>query len=196
MSEINYKQRYDDLKIKFLRSTDVAWRLGYAQALKDSQLKQMQQQLQQAQQQAQAAQQSAMMQSQGGQNGEQPEVGADGQPIQDDAQFQSQQDGTDENGAQAAQPPQANDELGAGIDELESAMGKAELSDEDRSKLQKALSAIKSFSPRVSANLDDNSKKTHTMQQKIVDNILSKWDNESKKSTNNIMDIIGTEGDR
>ena len=189
MSEVDYKKRYDDLKLKFLRSLDISWRLGYEQGLKDSQIEQMNQQMNQqnmmAQGQPQQDQYSAQQEQYSAQQGQDGQDG--GVPSEQDVLGH-----TDE--GQNVQENQ--DEMGGHLDELEAAIGKSELSPKDVNKLQKAIATLKAFSQRVSDNLPENSKKTHSLQQKIVENILDKWDNESKKSGGKILDIIGTEGDK
>ena len=56
---VDYKTKYIDLRAKFLEATDVSYRLGYTDGMKDGQ-QQMQQQQQMAEQQAMAAAQGGM----------------------------------------------------------------------------------------------------------------------------------------
>jgi len=58
MSNINYKNKYEQLKAKYLSSVDTAWRLGFEAGLKEAQMDNATQQAQQAQQQVAQAQQA------------------------------------------------------------------------------------------------------------------------------------------
>lgn len=147
MSDIDYKDKYLDLRDKFLKSTDVAFRLGYEQGLKDAQQQQAQMQVQQQQQMAQMQQM-----------GQQQDPNA-GQP-QDPNMGQDQQ--VDPNA----------DHLGQSMDELGQAVQKSELV--SRSKL-------------ADFNLDHNSKKSHNMQKKIVDDIMKKWEQETPRTIEEIL---------
>jgi alcohol dehydrogenase class IV len=44
MGLTDYKAKYNDLKMKYLNTVDLSWRLGYEQGLKDAQTEQAQQQ--------------------------------------------------------------------------------------------------------------------------------------------------------
>lgn len=170
MSDADYKHKYFDLRAKFLKATDTAWRLGYENGLKDAQMQQMQQQQQEAQL---AAQQAAQM----GQdpNAQPQEQGQIGQP-QDDSQGQSVQDpNTQPDQAQAQGPQEGEDHLGQSMDELNNAVQKSELV--SRSQL-------------ADYNLDANAKRANNMQKKIVEDIMKKWEEETPRTINDILRVV------
>ena len=149
MADLDYKQKYFDLRAKFLRAVDTAYRLGYEEGAKESQQQQAAAQLQDAQ--------NTINQMSAGQTG---------QPQPD----QSQPD-------QGGQP---QDPMGQSMEELGQAVAKSENEKE-------ALSFIAPLIGKSAHhNLDQNSKIAHTMQKKIVDNLMKKWDEESTKA---VLDI-------
>lgn len=199
MSLVDYKAKYLDLKTKYQETADLAWRLGYEQGLKDSQLEQMQQQQAQADQMAMAAN----GQPQPGQEGEQPGQEAEAQPGQPQSQ--------NPNG----------DELDQHIEKLSSMLGKSEISSMDLGDLKKTLSDIRSLqvqisltksmesikntkfsplkksqslSPRLQANLPEPAKKALSMQENIVKSVFDKWAKDEQQAASDISSIIGIEG--
>lgn len=165
MSDADYKHKYFDLRAKFLKATDTAWRLGYENGLKDAQVQQMQQQQQEAQM---AAQQAAQM-------GQDPNAQPDQGQDQDQSQIGKPQDDSQEQ--QQAQPQEGQDHLGQSIDELGSAVQKSELV--SRSRL-------------ADYNLDANAKRANNMQKKIVEDILKKWEEETPKTIDDILKVVST----
>lgn len=178
-SGIDYKRKYQELRARFIQSLDMAHRAGYEQGFNEATNQAM------AQQAAQQAQAAAAMAGQG-----MPAGGPN--PPQQGASDQSQ------------------DEMGMAISELEQLVNKSEnLSLDD---LKKSVSAIKSslehksmlkktqsiktvFSPSQSfkVNLPEDSKAAVSMQTKIVDDILRKWEQEEQEASKNITQILGTE---
>jgi hypothetical protein len=146
--EINYKQKYQELKAKYMNAVDVAFRLGFEEGSKQSQMDQANQQMQE-----QAAAEQA-----GGQPGEpgaENNNGAPGTPDQGAA--------PDKSGAPSVQPSPAEaapgaptaggapmkesehpegSELDRHISELEAMIKKSEEPNDD---LQKSLDMIKSI---------------------------------------------------
>jgi hypothetical protein len=199
--EINYKQKYLELKQKFKDSVDTSFRLGYEQGQNDAQMQQMQeaQAQQAAMEQAQAAGQGQPGQpgQEGGAPGEQPPT---------------------EGAAQSGQP--AGSELDQHITQLESMLGKSELTGEDIQELKKSISALKqgvelkksdiaiesivkslkksqTIKPmRESAvhNLNPTAKAALTMQEKIVGDIMKTWAAEESKAPSSITAILANEG--
>jgi hypothetical protein len=165
MAEIDYKKRYDDLKIKFLRSTDIAWRQGYQQGMKDAQLDVLRQS------QAQAAANPGMPQAMAGGPGGDPNA----QGISPDAE--GVQSMPNDLQPQEGAAGEGGDEMDQSIAELESLVNKSE-----NPSLMKALVALKSL-PRKQT-------KTHTSHGQVVSDILDKWDNKDKKVEKSILDII------
>lgn len=178
-SAINYKQKYVELKAKFMSSVDQAFKLGYEQGMKQAQLDSMQQMA---------------------------------QPVNEEP-VPGQENGTsDENGS----------ELDQYIAQLESMVGNKDSSEEEVKKaldgiksfrknqlqqieLKKSAQAIPeiskalhkpSFKMNVIAtqNMTDNSKKAVSMQQKIVTDIMEKWEKEEHKAAQEIKKAIDIEG--
>jgi hypothetical protein len=162
MKMVNYKAKYDQLKLRFQESVDVAFRLGYEQGALATQNQQMQQQAQQvADQQAQQAQMAASGMggdpSQGGQPGQesgQPgqsgqESGQPGAQIQDDSRGVGQQ-----TGAAGAPQGMGGSELDQRIGELEGLMAKSEYGTEQWETLNKSLASLKSI--KVTLDLKKN----------------------------------------
>lgn len=166
MSEINYKVKYEQLKLKFMSSMDMAYRLGFEDGAKDAQMTQMAEQQQAQEQAAQAAANGFGGDGEGGdeEGGDGEAPGAPGQPDQDDeeggeqpeiggasapgmeGEGTKQDDGTeglDGSDADPDAPPVEGSELEGHISELEQMMmGKTEVSVEA---LKKSLAGIKAF---------------------------------------------------
>jgi hypothetical protein len=204
MSEINWKSKYQELKMKFMNSVDTAFRLGFEQGMQKQQQQQAQEQAMQQQQMQMAAMQGAPGQEGGAPGEEQPQEGAAGP----------------EAGPQAAGPSQQGSELDQHIAELESMLSKSEdlevkkslqkLIAFRKSELQaielkksekaihgiaKALKVPSSFvSPTASANLNPTAKAALTMQEKIVGDIMKSWEQEEKRASTDIASILANEG--
>ncbi len=199
--KIDYKQKYQELKAKFMSSVDAAWQDGYQHGMQDSQVDQAAQQQAQADQMAMAAN----GQPQPGQPGEEAAPGeeAEGQPSQPQSQ--------NPNG----------DELDQHISKLESMLGKAEISSMDLGDLKKTLADIRSLqvqisltksmesiknikmaplkksqplSPRVQANLPEPAKKALSLQEKIVADVFSKWEKDESQAASSISNILNVDG--
>jgi len=169
---IDWKAKYQQIRGKFISSVDMSYRLGYEQGLKDASVQAMQQQMQQQQQQMQ---QMAQMQ-QAPQPEQAPPQDAQGQPDQ---------------GA-----PQG-DEVGQAIDELGNIVNKAEgeLNFEELKKSYDKLKDahnIKSIS--FLTNTAPNDKKVLNTQEKLVDEMLSRWSDEEKNAQSKAMEILSKLG--
>lgn len=192
MPEINWKSKYTELKAKYMSDVDTAYRLGIEQGAVMAQQQQMQEQ--QAQEQAMAEQQ------------------AQGQPGQEGAP----QEGGEQ--APASEHPQGS-ELDQHIATLEGMMGKAELTPEDLKTMKKSFDdlkfgiemkksdrAVKSIAKSLKSpvkapmrksaesNLSDKQKSALSMQEKIVSDIMSQWDQQETNLTKSISDIIAGAG--
>ncbi len=177
---VDYKQEYLQLRANYMRALDLAFRTGYEKGMGDGQ--------QQAQQQAMAMQQQ-MVQSQQQAQQQGPGAQAQAQP-QDAGSFQAQPDQPELD----AQDQGGGSDLDAQIAELKQALGKAE--EQHRDVLQKSLDALviaKKHSDSFIFNTDDNGKKALSMQERIVDGILKKWEDEESKTSNVLSTIISTE---
>ncbi len=204
---IDYKQKYLDIKAKFISSMDTSYRIGYEQGQKDAQLQNLQQQQEMQQQQMAAMQQQMMggMQQQSGQQEDPSAMNPEDQASQfEDAQNQEMVD----NGVS---------DLEAGIAELSELLGKSE-SDKGAAapllealakslknintarqaqELKKNLESIKKIAKssdktkKLSISFDKNAK-THqkqalNMQQRIVSGIMEKWEKEEEEASKDIL---------
>lgn len=156
MGQVNYKDKYLQLKQRFMESVDVAFRLGYEAGAQAQQQQTMQDQMQQAaDQQAQEAQMAAN--GMGGESGQESGQNVqNGQPggaqIQDDSRGVGQQTGAATGAPGAAAPGVNGSELDQHIGELEGLMAKAEYGTESWETLNKSLQGLKS----IKVNLDYN----------------------------------------
>lgn len=202
MSQINYKMKYQELKLRFMNSVDMSFRLGYEQGIKDSQVDQLNQ-AQQSQEDSENAQMQSQGQSQPGEGGDQPD-----------------QDGEQEQNPASAHP--GGSELDQHITKLEGMLGKSELSGPSLEDLKKSLAGLKSYKMSIDMkkaektinaigknmkahrafklasksahNLPSHHKQALVDQEKIVSDIMKAWDNESKKAAHGIANILNIEG--
>lgn len=189
---IDYKKKYEDLRSRYIQSLDVAFRTGYEQGFNESQNQAM------AQQAAQQSQMMGAMQSQAG------------MPQQDQGGAPQDQAGTVEVPSGQEQSAQGQDELDEAISTLEQLVNKSEPSIGDlkksiemiksehlHKKLMKKTKSIditpKQYSTSYKVNLPENSKAAVAMQQKIVDDILRKWEQEQGQSSRDITQVLSTE---
>lgn len=184
---IDYKKKYMDLRARFVEALDIAFRTGYEQGANEQQVQNMAQQAQMQ------AQQAAMMQGQitGGPGMDQPPGAENPESLE-----------------------AADSEMDAAISELEGLVNKSEPSVDDmkksiealknsrmHQKLQKATKEAgkklnqppKPLSLSYKVNLPEESKQTVSMQSKIVDDILNKWEQEAQNSAKDITSVLGTE---
>jgi hypothetical protein len=226
--EVNYKQKYQELKSKYMNAVDVAFRLGFEEGSKQSQMDQANQQMQDAA----AAQQAP---GAAGEDPSQNNNGAPGTPNQGAA-------GADKSGAPSIQPnpveavPPASptgapmkesehpegSELDQHIAKLEGMLAKSEEPNEDlkksldelkeirngmlfREEMKKSTEAISEiakamhkpqfkFGVQASHNLNHSAKASVTMQHKIVNNIMEKWEKEEAKGHKDILSALSVEG--
>ncbi len=194
-NEINYRSKYEQLKAQFMASVDTAFRLGYEQGAQEAQMENIQAQQQQAD--AEAAAQQPGQPDQPGQPGE-------------EAQAPEEQQAPDSVNPEGS-------ELDQHIAKLESMLGKSEITGEE---LKKAFSEVKSFKEKLAIrkndkaiksiakslkkpafnigkkaayNLNDISKGALNMQEKIVSDVMHKWEEQEKDASKNIMDILNVE---
>lgn len=204
---VDYKQKYMDLKAKFMSSLDVSYRMGYEQGGKDAQLQNLQQQ-QEMQQQQMMAMQQQMGQTQEAMEGQ--EGGGPMSPEEQADQFmQEQQQGEIDNGIS---------ELEAGIQELSDLLSKSEgsqkvvaqkqldlmnkslssiLAVREQQELKKNMDSIKKIGKAVKKvsglslsfkqNAQDHQKKALSMQKNIIDGIMNKWEAEEAEAAADIL---------
>ena len=169
MSDVNYKMKYDALKSKFMNSVDMAFRLGYEQGGKDSEVQQA----------ADAQQQQAEQESQG-QPGQSSQPGNNfGQeqtnPSEDQPTSQSPADAQPQGGApmQESEHPEGS-ELDQHINMLESMLSKGELTGDD---LKKALHDVKSLKLSLAIKKNDKAVKNIAKALKNPKPLIFAWYN-------------------
>lgn len=219
--DINWKQKYQELKAKYMQSVDMAFRLGHEEGSKQATQDAAAQQQQQAQEQANAM---------GGGNPSDP-MQADG-PSQpgDDTSAPMPGGATPGQAPQPAEPMAESEhpggsELDQHISQLESMLSKSEISSEERSQLMKSVEGIRSFrrsqlqaielkksheaisgiakalhkpkykmGVQAQHNLNSNAKTALNLQEKIVGDIMQKWEQEENNAGKGILAQLGIEG--
>jgi hypothetical protein len=204
--EINWKQKYQEVKAKWLESLDMAFRAGFEQGQQQEQQNNMMQQQQQAQE-----MQNAALQGQGGAPGEEAE------PNDGTQQDPSQPAGP----GQGVQPPDSENPQGSELDQhiakLESMVNKSEETEavlsglkamkksfEFQNEMKKSVKAIPEIakalhrpafkmSQQANHNLSSSAKSAVTMQEKIVNDVMQKWEAEEKKAGKDILAQLGIE---
>lgn len=163
---IDYKRKYEELKARYIQSLDLAFRSGYEQGFNESKNQQNSQQL---------------------------------EPLPS----------TPENMDRPMNPESDSDELDQAIAKLENLVNKSEPSADDLKKSidliknehmhkkmlkkTKSLNALDKVSNSYKVNLPENSKAAVAMQQKVVEDILRKWETEESKISKDITQFLGTE---
>lgn len=193
MKNQDWKLKYQDLKLKFHDSVDLAFRLGMEQGLQQAQV----QQAQQAQVDAQA-QQAAMMGGQPGQPGQDPNA-MPGQEQSDGSEL-DQHIGQLESMLQSSKPgsPEQSN-LQKSLQDVKSFQSKLKQSSDLR-KSEKAIAAIgKSMKPAftlskaATKNLSEHGKKALSMQEQIVEDLIKSMAEEEKKATEAITKTLNFE---
>ena len=182
---VDYRTKYLDIRAKLKEATDVSYRLGYEKGLKEGTQAAAMQQMQQ-----QAQMQQAMMGGGGG--GEMP---PGGDPMQGGGEMPP---GGDPMQGGGEMPPeemgdgQGASELDQHIGELESLVAKGEKpSVLDLRKAVQALAVVRKNQKNAWAK---KTEKIIPAQKKVVDSILAKWEQESKKPSEKIEEIIKEHG--
>lgn len=213
-NQVNYKQKYDELKMKFMESVDAAFRLGFEQGAVQAQQDQMMQQQQQQQEMAQA--------QAGGQPGQ--GNGAEGSPA--GAEQMANPNGGQIGDMEPDSENPAGSELDQHIAKLESMVSKAETSPDD---LKKAVTELQSLRKSMASarqmqvemkkstmaisgiakalhkpafkigaqanhNMSSNAKAAVGMQEKIVSDLMKAMEDEERTASNSISKILGVEG--
>lgn len=181
---IDWKKKYLELRRRFVSALDVAFRQGYEQGSIDMQLENFQQQMAQVH-----------------------------APTQETSEEDDNQSTNNSNVTSQMQPQEPNDqELDQYISQLEEIINKNEVLNKNED-LKKSIEKIKNFSmnrhftkslrkisflpkkipARAAANLGSEGTKSVTLQEKIVNDILAKWEKESLNAENEIMRAVGTE---
>lgn len=206
--QINYREKYKELKLKVKDLADLSFRLGVEEGLRQGQIQQQQQQQQEMEmQQAQMAMQA----QQGGQPG-QP-----GQPGQEDPQ-------QGDPNAQPGQEASNGSELDSHIAQLESMIQKSDTAAPEYQALKKSLDSVKAFqadlrqkydlkkgeqsikaigkalkkpftiNKRAESNLSQSAKGAIGSQEKLVQDIMKGWADEEKTVLAQVNKTLGIEG--
>jgi len=143
--DINYKQKYQELKAKYMQSVDMAFRLGFEEGAKQASQDAAQQQQAQAQE-AAAQQPPGGGAPGGGMGGEPPETTQPG----DDTAAPMPGGATPAEAPQAAAPMAESEhpdgsELDQHISKLESMLSKSELDPAERSEMMKSVEGLRAF---------------------------------------------------
>lgn len=190
----DWKTKYLDIRAKLKEATDVAWRLGYERGMKDGTQAAMMQQMQQQQAQMQAA----MAGGQSGAEGEEgAPQGAEGQDQGGIPMDGSADAGGDEAQMAGAAPEEMGDEQGGSeldqhINELQGLVAKGEKP--SVLDLRKAVTALASLRKNQKNAWAKKTEKIIPAQKKVVDTLLKKWEDEAKKPSEKIEDIIKQHG--
>lgn len=223
MSEINYKSKYMALRAKYMEDLDMAFRLGMEQGVQQEQQNQMAQQQadQMAMEQAAAAGMGGDP-SQPGQPGEgappgagqgEPAPGQSGQPgSEQPGQMAGQPTELDQHisqlegmlGSKAPADPEAKksfDNLKKSLENIK-LLRQKELQAIQFKKGEQAISSIAKalhkpkfkLSMQASHNLSNSSKAAVSLQHKIVNDVMAKMEEEEKKASKSIKDILNVEG--
>lgn len=206
--EINYKNKYLELRSKYMNDLDMAFRLGVEAGVQQAE---KQQALDAQQEEMQRQQMEANGMGGGGEEG--------GQPPQEGGEGQPGQEGQSQQGA-PGQPDQQGSELDQHINKLEGMLGsnpnpemkktldaitnlrKSQKLASDLKKNEVAIKGIvkalhkPSFKVGVQAqhNLTDGAKKAVSLQHKIVNDVMKAWGEEEDKAGKDITKILQIEG--
>jgi hypothetical protein len=204
----DYKKKYLELRAKYIGDVDIAFRLGFEAGGQQSQ----QQQALEAEAQVNEQRHQVNMAQEGGM-GQEPSSETNGISQEADQTEQA-------NPAGDIQNEQNGSELDQHIGKLESMLGnnkdpevqkslnhivslrKSEKQAVEMKKSQTAIPGIikalhkPAFKIGVQAshNLNDNAKKSVSMQHKIVTDIMKAWSSEENKAKNSIENILNIEG--
>jgi hypothetical protein len=161
---IDYKKKYYSLRSRYISAIDLAFRSGYEQGYTDG--------TQQQQQQVMA-----------GMQGMGAPQGGEGQPQ-----------GAPEGAPEGA--PQGGGEMDQYIQTLEELVSKGEPSMDD---LKKSIQDMKmaQMSKRVASsgykNLNHKAKQAVSMQEKIVNDLMTKWEEQEKTTAQTLTRLVSTE---
>lgn len=224
--DINWKQKYQDIKAKYMQSVDMAFRLGFEEGAKQAS------QDAAAQQQMQAEEQANAMGGQPGQPAQPGDSQQENGPSAPGADASAPMPGgaTPKESPQPAVPMAESEhpdgsELDQHIATLESMLSKSELTEQERNELAKSVQSIRAFRQdqvkfiemkksqeaisgiakalhrpkfkigvQAQHNLSSNAKQAVTMQEKIVGDIMQKWEAEENKGSKDILSQLGIAG--
>jgi hypothetical protein len=168
---IDYKQKYTELRAKFIESTDVAFRLGYEQGYNEGQNDQMKM----TQQQPQIDPNTGLPIEQPGQQEQMDSMGQQQPQISSDMNIMDGQQGS---------------ELDQHINELESLVAKGE-----KPTIVSLRNVITKISDLRKSQKDyvKRAEKSVTWQKNVVNNLIKKMDEEASKLDEGLEFIINSE---
>lgn len=207
-SQVNYRQKYEELKMNYMASVDAAFRLGFEQGAVQG--------MQDAQMQAQQAQQDAQQNAGIGQG-----QGSEGSPAGEE-QMNNPNGGGIEDVPDSENP--AGSEFDQHIAKLEAMVSNAGTKPADLAKAISELSSLrKAYTEKItfnremkksvqaipaiakalhrpefkigrqaSHNMNSNAKAAVGMQHKIVSDIMKSWEEEEKTATSDIQKILAS----
>lgn len=203
--EINWKSKYQELKNKYMESVDMAFRLGYEQGGQEATQAAQQQQTQQIQGMQQSSTGSQEdPDAQPGQNGNGATMPAGpGLGIQDSTTQSENPAGTelDQHIQKLESMVNKSEEIQATITGLKSLQKSMQLKHEMKKSAQTIPAIAKALhkpafkmSQHANHNLSSNAKQAVNMQQKIVEDIMQKWEQEESGAKQDILAQLGIEG--
>lgn len=205
-TEINYKNKYMELRSKYMNDLDMAFRLGFEQGGQQAQQDQAMQQEQQAHE-INAAEAGAPQVTQA--PGVDPNGAAGGAPGE--APVSEHPEGTELDQhiaklesmiakAEACGPDEIKKTV-EGFQSLGNDLRKLQKSWKEQSDLRKSQAAIKGIAKalhkpafkltkQASINLNENAKQAVSMQHKIVNEVMAKMEEEEKKASKDIKTLL------
>lgn len=210
MSEINYKSKYQELKLKFMNSVDVAFRLGFEQGMQQVQQQQLQDQAAQAQQapsQAPESDKTGEAEMEPGNNDQNPDstpndsAHPDGTELdQHIAQLQSMLGKSEPGSDEFMSLKKSLD----GIQSVRNELFQSAQNHKNEAEMRKAEKAFKAISkamkPKFSVgvkakhNLHSNAVKAVHIQEQIVNDLMKAMDEEQTRASGAIADILSNAG--
>ena len=190
-SKVDYKNKYIQLRSKYLNAIDVAFRLGVQEGARQGELQNMQQQLQQQQQQAQMQQQMQQAPGAAQMGQEMPQDGSQGEAAPQEMGGNPEDQGAAQMPGQdggAAPIPGQDQQAGAPADDLDLSM--QELESYLKSEKPDLNNLMKSFHKVKETKKVNDEKRVIAKNRQIVDGILKSWDEKEKEASKKLANII------
>ena len=176
----DYKQKYLNMRSQLVKATDVAFRLGYEEGMKEAAMQQVQQQQAQMEQEQAMAEQQAMAE------------GGEGAPVDEQAAMEGEMPESgapmEEGAPEEEMPSGMASELDKHIDELANLVAKGEKP--SILDMRKKVEELSDLRKSQKEKLDSKTKANASSQKKIVDGILKKWEDESKEAAGGLEEIL------
>jgi hypothetical protein len=197
--EVNWKMKYQEIKAKWMDSLDMAFRAGFEEGKRQSELDNANQQI------ASQQQQMSGMQGQGMQGGAQPNAESSSEemePQQPDSQNPAGSE-LDQHIAKLESMVAKNEQVDVtALKETVNSLKKAQQSYLEQLSLAKSAKAIPAIaqalhkpsfklSQQANHNLSSSAKQSVSMQEKIVTDLMKAWEDEEKKAGEDILDQLG-----